>query len=89
MPSILTLNKKILMIFFFHLVHLYQFHSGIFLILVGINGRVPDFDYFIMFNKLLLSLSADFHYKRSAKYENKLQNTMQYTGKSNICFLNI
>ena len=47
---------------------------------MGIDGRVPDIDYFAMFNKLLLSLSATFTYKKDMKFEHKLQSILQYTG---------
>lgn len=48
--------------------------------IVGIDGRVPDVDYFAMLNKLLQSLSTTFHYKFPSKLEKRLQSTMQSTG---------
>ena len=80
---ILTLRVKILMIYCFLSVIIFSFLKVIKLV-VGINGRVPDVDYFVMFNKLLLTLASNnFHYKTSLSLENKLQNTMQFASKNN------
>ena len=74
---------KISMIYYFLSVIIFSIRKIIKLV-VGINGRVPDVDYFVMFNKLLLTLASNnFHYKTSLTLENKLQNTMQFASKNN------